>query len=357
MVDKILLNSRPSFSEDLEFEFDRSESRTPPPETPSTFQTKISPAKGTPKKIEKQVRKLREIYYDPDHIGASILPGKVSSKLPGILQEIDERTPPEAKADMIRKFYMEPLSRMEYANKTYTTEGEGPSAKRRCIGVDQQTIELNIDRSWLNGLLIDLKKMHERSRSPDDKEVPMLVNQTHITEMDDKGFHLCPSEKKALVRTVVENTLTGIWYGTFQAAKKEKGSTFFPCSWTFNDLLKVMSEAEIIAKNPQGRALLDLPGYEFKAEALMSHGGVVAWSCYPIWYYISYDAKATYNIFPSISYSAEQIKQAGMDSAAENCIYQLKNGDKIIDIAPRLPNSPIDRGVYIRFSPGNLDKA
>ena len=157
----------------------------------------------------------------------------------------------------------------------------------------------------------------------------------------------------------MEDSISGIWCGTFKTSKNtDKESTFFPIDLNLEGLLKLLSHAETIAKS-SGRALMQIPGTAYKIEILLTFHGLVAHSCYPIWYCAPFNETAKYDIFPGISYLPADILAAGkraLETNPNKCIYKLPDGQMVIDVTSSLPNAPIRNGVYIIF-PGNLDKA
>lgn len=333
------------------------EEEAPSEETDTKCKILTSPQK-TPTKVQSSVNRFRELLAQADP-SQSIIRSEEERKLNGCVAEISTNAPTPSKPHVVRKLYGEILNQIP--NKRKVEGDAGQLAKRACVALPQSTIEETIDDSWLNRLLVQFKTIHETSKQPGEKEIPWIVNETHITQMGDKGFHLCSSQEKLIVKTILEDSSTGVWFGEFPTSKgKQKKSTFFPISWTFDDVLKAMSKATILAKHQEKnreRVVLDFPGCAFKAEALLSHGGTVTWSCYPLWYYALFSKTARYDIFPGFSYTAEQIKEAGRTAERDCRMYELENGQKIIDVAKTLPLATIDRGVYIIFSSDDLDNS
>ncbi|MBS0616135.1 MAG: EndoU domain-containing protein [Verrucomicrobia bacterium] len=331
------------------------------PKTPTTPEeaniTKkiVTTPKKTPTASKPSVEKFRQFMKSED-TSQPTLPANKMQKLTDNLDQIVDKTPPMERPHVARKLYAETLNAFEDQGRKRKIVGDTQPSKRACVSVDQETLN-QLDGSWVQTILSSFKKMYHESKPVGQKELPLLVNETHIVEVGDKGFHLAEPNNEHCISVIIEDALSGIRFGKFKTPKdqSEKKSTFFPRTWTFSNVLKMLSEATLVAQG-NGRALMETKSEPFKIEVLQKAGGSVAWSVYPIWYYAPYDKTAQYLIFANPTYSSQQILLAGRDSRSKT-VYELKDGSLIVDIAPSLQGCPIDRGVYITFTKAELDNS
>lgn len=235
-----------------------------------------------------------------------------------------------------------------------------PDDPRGSLLVSVENLDEQVTHSWMEQFFKILRNLGVAIH---------VVNTGHLTKPQvirqlTTGFHFCPEGdlNASLIRTSHRNPVTEVWFGVYNAGKKDKASSFFPRSIaTEDDLLRVISDGEKIAQNANRALFVSQTEPPFHFEVYYKEAGLYITSAFPIFEFQEYRADGVIflPLIRPIEMRAILAKLRTFDEYDIKTYHRFtftENGEAfhVMDVASLLEGCPIIHGVYIKIPASEL---